>query len=92
MPTFITCIFIGAVIGFVARFFYPGPKTPSGFVLTTVLGIIGAGLATLFAHTVGYLQKDQLADPISMVIGAVIVLFIWNRLVAYGLVRDPGAV
>jgi uncharacterized membrane protein YeaQ/YmgE (transglycosylase-associated protein family) len=88
MPTVVTCILIGAVIGFVARFFYPGPKKPRGFILTTVLGILGAVLASLFGHAVGYVEKNQLADPISMVIGALILLFIWNRLVAYGVVRD----
>lgn len=89
MPTVFACILIGAAVGFVARFLYPGPKTPSGFALTTVLGIIGAVLATVFTHTIGLMNENQLADPISMVIGAVIVLFIWDRLVVYGLVRDP---
>jgi uncharacterized membrane protein YeaQ/YmgE (transglycosylase-associated protein family) len=88
MPTFITCILIGAAVGFVARFLYPGRRTPSGLMTTTVLGVLGAALGTVFAHTLGYVGTNQLADPISMVIGALIVLFIWNRLIAYGLVRD----
>ena len=79
MPIFVTCILIGAAIGFVAQFFYPGSKKAVGFILTAVLGIIGAALATVF-----------FANPISIVIGAIIVLFIWERLVAYGLVRAPG--
>lgn len=91
MPTFVTCILIGAAIGFVARFFYSGPKKPLGFILTTVLGIIGAALASVFAHAVGFVEKNQLADPVSMVVGAIIVLFIWDRLGAYGLVREPDA-
>lgn len=40
---------------------------------------------------VGFVEKNQLADPVSMVVGAIIVLFIWDRLGAYGLVREPGA-
>lgn len=91
MPSFITCILIGGVVGFVARFLYPGPKAPVGFILTIVLGIIGAALATVFAHATGIVGINQLADPISMVIGAMILLFIWNKLVSYGIVRDPGA-
>jgi uncharacterized membrane protein YeaQ/YmgE (transglycosylase-associated protein family) len=87
-PAIVTCILIGAAIGFVARFFYPGPKKPRGFFLTTLLGILGAVLASLFGHAFGYVERNQLADPISMVIGALILLFIWNRLVAYGLIRD----
>jgi uncharacterized membrane protein YeaQ/YmgE (transglycosylase-associated protein family) len=91
MPTLIACILIGAAVGFAARFLYPGAKKPSGFILTTVIGIIGAALATLLAHTLGFVEGNQLADPISMVVGAIIVLIIWNVLVAYGFVREPGA-
>ena len=91
MPTFVACILIGAVVGFIARLFYPGPKKPLGFILTTVLGIIGAALATVVARALGFVESNQLAGPISMVVGAIIVLFIWDRLVAYGLVREPGA-
>jgi hypothetical protein len=43
-------------------------KTPLGFILTIVLGIIGAALATVFAHTIGFVGINQLADPISVVI------------------------
>jgi uncharacterized membrane protein YeaQ/YmgE (transglycosylase-associated protein family) len=88
---YITCILIGGAVGLVARFVYPGPKTPLGFILTIVLGIIGAAMTTVFAHTIGIVGINQLADPISMVIGAVILLFIWNKLVSYGIARDPGA-
>jgi uncharacterized membrane protein YeaQ/YmgE (transglycosylase-associated protein family) len=91
MPSFITCILIGGAVGIIARFIYPGSKTPLGFILTIVLGIIGAALATVFAHTTGIVGVNRLADPISMVIGAMILLFIWNKLVSYGIVRDPGA-
>lgn len=91
MPTFVTCILIGAAIGFIARFSYPGPRKARGFILTTVFGIIGAALATAVAHVVGSVGRNQLPDPISMVVGALILLFIWNRLVASGLVREPGA-
>jgi uncharacterized membrane protein YeaQ/YmgE (transglycosylase-associated protein family) len=39
-------IIVGFVAGIVARLFSPGPNKPAGFVLTTVLGIAGAFLAT----------------------------------------------
>jgi uncharacterized membrane protein YeaQ/YmgE (transglycosylase-associated protein family) len=90
MPGFVVVILIGVVVGFVARLVYPGPNTPHGFILTTVLGVCGATLATFIGRFVGWLASNELADPISMVVGAMIVLFIWNQLAAYDFVTDPG--
>ena len=39
-------IVIGFVAGIIAKFLHPGPNEPSGFILTTILGIVGAFLAT----------------------------------------------
>ena len=39
-------IVVGFVAGIIAKWLSPGPNNPSGFILTTVLGIIGAALAT----------------------------------------------
>jgi uncharacterized membrane protein YeaQ/YmgE (transglycosylase-associated protein family) len=90
MPAFIVIIFIGGAVGFVARFLYPGPNTVHGFVLTTVLGVAGAALATFIERYFDLIPMRQLADPISMIVGAIIVLFVWNRLANYRIVHDPG--
>ena len=84
-------IVIGFVAGLIARFLSPGPNEPSGFILTTVLGIAGAFLATFIGQAVGWYRADQGAGFIAATLGAVLVLFIWNRLVAAGKIRDPGA-
>src|SRR4051794_34917552 len=39
-------IIIGFIVGVVAKFLMPGDNEPSGFILTTVLGIVGAFVAT----------------------------------------------
>ena len=70
--------------------FSPGPNNPSGFILTTVLGIAGAFLATLIGQSFGHYGPDQGAGFITATIGALIVLFIWNRLVARRMIGDPG--
>ena len=62
-----------------------------GFILTTILGIVGAFLATFIGQTVGWYRLDQGAGLIGAVIGAVVVLFIWHRLVARGVIQDPGS-
>ena len=83
-------IIIGFVAGLIARFLSRGPNNPSGFILTTLLGIAGAFLATFVGQAIGHYGPDQGAGLITSVIGAVVVLFIWNRLVAAGIIPDHG--
>jgi uncharacterized membrane protein YeaQ/YmgE (transglycosylase-associated protein family) len=72
-------ILIGFVAGIVARLLAPGPNKPAGFLLTTALGVAGAFVATFIGQAVGWYQADQGAGFIGAIVGAVIVLFIWNR-------------
>ena len=76
-------ILIGFIAGIIARLLSPGPNNPSGFILTVVLGIVGAFLATLIGQTVGWYSPDQGAGLIAATVGAVLVLFIWHRIVAW---------
>ncbi|HEV8466453.1 MAG TPA: GlsB/YeaQ/YmgE family stress response membrane protein [Pseudolabrys sp.] len=84
-------IIIGLVAGIIARWLSPGPNTPQGFILTTVLGIAGAFLATWIGQAIGWYRPDQGAGFIGATVGAVLVLFIWNRLVAGRVIPDVGA-
>jgi uncharacterized membrane protein YeaQ/YmgE (transglycosylase-associated protein family) len=84
-------IVIGFVAGIIARLISPGANDPKGFLLTTVLGIAGAFLATFIGQTIGWYRVDQGAGFIAATVGALVVLFIWNRLVAAGKIRDPSA-
>ena len=81
-------IIVGFVAGLIARFLSPGPNNPSGFILTTVLGIAGAFLATWIGQAIGHYGPNQGAGFITATIGALVVLFIWNRLVASGVIKD----
>lgn len=83
-------IVIGFVAGIIARMLSPGPNNPSGFILTTILGIVGAFISTFLGQSLGWYRLDQGAGLIGAVIGAIIVLFIWNRLVARRAISDPG--
>jgi uncharacterized membrane protein YeaQ/YmgE (transglycosylase-associated protein family) len=88
MSGIIWIIIVGFVAGIIARLLSPGPNNPSGFIFTTVLGIVGAFLATWIGQAIGHYSPDQGAGFITATIGALIVLFIWNRLVASGVLRD----
>jgi uncharacterized membrane protein YeaQ/YmgE (transglycosylase-associated protein family) len=83
-------IVIGLVAGFIARLLAPGPNNPTGFILTCVLGIAGSFLATFIGQAVGWYGPGQGAGFIAATVGAVVVLFIWHRLVAKGTIPDPG--
>jgi uncharacterized membrane protein YeaQ/YmgE (transglycosylase-associated protein family) len=84
-------VFVGFVAGIIARMLLPGPKNPAGFILTTVLGIAGAFLATFVGQAIGHYAPDQGAGFITSTLGALVVLFIWHRLVVSHTVSDPGA-
>jgi uncharacterized membrane protein YeaQ/YmgE (transglycosylase-associated protein family) len=84
-------IVIGFVAGIIARFMSPGPNKPTGFLLTTALGIAGAFVATLIGQTIGWYRIDEGAGIIGAAVGAIIVLFVWNRLVAARAIPDPGS-
>ena len=88
--TILWIILIGFVAGLVARWLAPGANNPSGFILTAVLGIAGAFLATFIGQAVGWYRLDQGAGLIGATIGAVVVLFIWHRLVSSRTIGDPG--
>jgi uncharacterized membrane protein YeaQ/YmgE (transglycosylase-associated protein family) len=75
-------IVIGFVAGVIARLLAPGPNKPAGFLLTTAPGIAGAFVATFLGQAVGWYRPDQGAGFIAATLGAVAVLFIWNRVVA----------
>ncbi|HWK87925.1 MAG TPA: GlsB/YeaQ/YmgE family stress response membrane protein [Xanthobacteraceae bacterium] len=83
-------LFIGLVAGLIARWLSPGPNNPQGFILTIVLGIAGAFLSTFIGQAIGWYRPDQGAGFIAATIGALVVLFIWNRLVASGKIPDVG--
>ncbi|WP_082767104.1 GlsB/YeaQ/YmgE family stress response membrane protein [Bosea sp. PAMC 26642] len=73
-------IVIGFVAGIVAKLLMPGSNEPSGFVLTTILGIVGAFVATFLGQALGWYNPGEGAGLLGAVIGAVIVLFAWSFL------------
>ena len=73
-------IIIGFVAGVIAKFLHPGRNEPSGFILTTLLGIAGAFVATYLGQALGWYQANEGAGLIGAIVGAVIVLIVWGLL------------
>jgi uncharacterized membrane protein YeaQ/YmgE (transglycosylase-associated protein family) len=82
-------IIIGFLAGVVAKFLMPGDNEPKGFILTTILGIIGAVLATWLGQALGWYGPDDGAGFIGAIVGAIIVLFIWGMVVKNQAGRTP---
>lgn len=71
-------IIIGFLAGVVAKWIMPGDKEPSGFILTTLLGIIGAFVASYLGQAIGWYRAGEGAGFIGAVVGAIIVLAIYG--------------
>jgi uncharacterized membrane protein YeaQ/YmgE (transglycosylase-associated protein family) len=72
-------IIIGFVAGLIAKLIHPGSKNePSGFILTTILGIVGAVVATYLGQAIGWYQPGKGAGLIGAIVGAIIVLVVWG--------------
>jgi uncharacterized membrane protein YeaQ/YmgE (transglycosylase-associated protein family) len=71
-------ILIGFVAGVIAKFLMPGDNEPSGFILTTILGIVGAFVATFLGQSLGWYGPGQGAGLIGAVVGAIIVLLVYG--------------
>ena len=71
-------IIIGFVAGVIAKFIMPGDNEPTGFILTAILGIVGAFVATFLGQALGWYRSGEGAGLIGAVVGAVIVLLVYG--------------
>ncbi len=77
MISFIGAIIIGGLAGLVAKFLTPG-RDPGGFIITILLGIAGAMVATFLGQALGWYRPGESAGFIGAVVGAVIILLIYR--------------
>ncbi len=75
---FIWTIIIGFVAGVIAKFIMPGGNEPSGFILTAILGIVGAFVATFLGQALGWYGAGEGAGLIGAVVGAIVVLAVYG--------------
>ena len=76
---FIWTLIIGLVAGALAKFFMPGPD-PGGIIITMLLGVAGAFLATWLGQAIGWYHAGEGAGLIGAVVGAVIILVAYRML------------
>ena len=73
----IAAIVIGLLAGIVAKLLMPG-KDPGGFIITTILGIVGAIVATWLGQAIGWYREGEAAADIGAVVGAIVLLTIYR--------------
>jgi uncharacterized membrane protein YeaQ/YmgE (transglycosylase-associated protein family) len=71
-------VIIGFLAGWIAKWFIHGP---GGFIVTTLLGIVGAIFATWLGERIGWYLPGQRAGFIGAVVGAVLILAIYRAIV-----------
>ena len=71
-------IIVGFLAGLIAKFIMPGDNEPSGFIMTTILGIVGAFVASYLGQALGWYKAGEGAGFIGAVVGAIILLLIYG--------------
>ena len=71
-------IIIGFIASVIAKFIMPGDNEPSGFILTTILGIVGAFVASYLGQALGWYRPGEGAGLIGAIVGAIIVLLVYG--------------
>ena len=75
---FIWTILIGFVAGLIAKILMPGKNEPKGFILTVLLGILGAFVASFLGQALGFYAPGEQAGFLGSIVGAIVILFIWG--------------
>lgn len=70
-------IFIGLIVGAIAKLLMPG-KDPGGFIVTILIGIAGAFVAKFLGHAVGMYSEGEAAGFIASILGAMLLLWLYR--------------
>src|SRR4030095_86469 len=87
----LSTILVGLIVGAIANLLMPG-KDPGGFIVTILLGIAGALIATYLGQAVGWYKAGQPAGWIMSIIGAMILLRLYRLFYKQKQWRHPAVV
>lgn len=72
-------IVFGLIVGIVAKFLMPG-RDPGGFIVTTILGVVGALVGGFVGRALGFYAPGEPAGFLMAVLGAVVVLLLYRMI------------
>jgi uncharacterized membrane protein YeaQ/YmgE (transglycosylase-associated protein family) len=73
-------VIFGLIVGVIAKLVMPG-KDPGGLIVTVLLGIVGALVGGFIGRALGFYQPGQPAGYLMAIVGAILILFIYRKLV-----------
>jgi uncharacterized membrane protein YeaQ/YmgE (transglycosylase-associated protein family) len=73
-------IIFGLIVGVIAKLVMPG-KDPGGLMVTILLGIVGGLVGGFIGRALGFYQPGQPAGYLMAIVGAILILFIYRKLV-----------
>lgn len=76
MMSVLGTLFIGLIVGFIARAVKPGDDK-LGWIMTAILGVAGSFLAGYAGKELGFYQEGQVAGFIASVVGSIALLFVY---------------
>ena len=77
MMAFLGTVFVGLIVGLIARAIKPGDDK-MGWIMTIILGVLGALAAGYVGRAMGFYQPGQPAGWIASVLGAIVLLVIYD--------------
>ena len=78
--SFLWMLVVGLIVGALAKLFMPG-RDPGGVIVTMLIGLAGAALAGFIGRAVGWYAPGDAAGFIASVLGAVLLLVIYRKLI-----------
>ncbi len=81
MPDIVWTILIGLAVGIIAKLLKRGSNEPQGYILTALLGIVGAFVGTFLGQFFGFLSPGEQTGFIGSIIGAIVILYGWGAVV-----------
>lgn len=73
-------LIVGLIVGAIAKFLMPG-RDPGGFIITMLLGVAGAFVASFIGDSLGWYEQGEPAGFVASVVGAVILLAIYRAVI-----------
>ena len=68
----------GLIVGVIAKFLMPG-RDPGGFIITMLLGIVGAVIGGMIGRGLGWYGPNEGAGFLMSLLGSIILLVLYRK-------------